>query len=93
MPLRVEKNLSDVFLLNHFPPTGGWVGGLQDASRLLFASLGKKKITSTHEHSHCVRLKQSLERLSSFVDLLRIGLGFACILSSELHARFGAIYW
>lgn len=46
MPLRVEKNLSDVFLLYRFPPTGGWGGGLQDASGLLFAPLGKKEIKS-----------------------------------------------
>lgn len=70
MPLRVEKNLSDVFLLYHFffsYDWGGWWWGLQDASRLLFAPLRKKKIKSTLEHSHRIRFKQSLEHLSGFV--------------------------
>lgn len=94
MPLRVEKSLSDVFffLLYRFPPTaGGGGGGLQEASGLLFAPLGKKKIKSTHEHSHCVGFKPSSQHLSGFVCIFTI-VHFPKFLSKR-HVRFGAIYW
>lgn len=90
MPLRVEKNLSDVFLLYHFPSDWG-EGGVQDAPRLLFAPLGKKKIKSTRGHSHYVGFKQSLEHLSGFLCIFRI-VYFPKLLSKQ-HVRFGAIYW
>lgn len=88
MPLRVEKSLSDVFSTVSFP-SDWW--GLQEASRLLFAPLGKKKIKSAHEDSHCVGLKPSSEHLSGFVCIFRIAY-FPKFLS-KVHVRFGAIYW
>lgn len=67
------------------------VGGLQEASGLLFAPLGKKKIKSTHERSHCVRFKPSSQHLSGFVCIFTI-VHFPKFLGKR-HVRFGAIYW
>lgn len=45
------------------------LGGLEDASRLLCAPLGKKKIKSSLEHSHSVGFKQPSQHSSSFVRI------------------------